>query len=160
MLRSHPKSRVVLTLRDPRKWVQSRLRKHGGTDVADWTVEAPCGAFPGPTVGETDAAADALLIYQAWALCIADRRPWLDPATPREPVALVNLFHEEPPAVAATLSAFFAGYGQPSELADGGACARRALNDSDVFQRLVRVCLGYAKKGGWPRTRDFARQCS
>ena len=75
-------------------------------------------------------------------------------------MGLLNVFAQPPEAISETVRNFLTGLYDPSELTDGGACYRKALNDTVVFDRLVRVCLGFAKRGGWPRRRDFARQCS
>ena len=155
LLRTHASNAVLITLRDPRQWLPARLKKHAAEGVLEWTVETPCASRRARALGDPTASLD-VLVYQAWATCVAERQPWAA-ARPRG-VARLNLFQQSPQDANEALRAFFATHLRalfaPSSLADGGTCADRALNDSAVFARLARTCLGFVKKGGWPRPRD------
>jgi len=155
LLRTHGRNAVLLTLRDPRQWLPARLRKHAGERPEEWRVETPCAAAASRALGDAGAALD-MLVYQAWAHCVASRQPWAGGDAAR-PVALLNLFSAAPRDVDATLRGFFldAGVVDPASLGDGGACLARAKNDTALFRRLARTCLAFVKKGGWPKPKDF-----
>mmetsp|Transcript_2605 Transcript_2605/g.7583 ORF Transcript_2605/g.7583 Transcript_2605/m.7583 type:complete len:283 (-) Transcript_2605:41-889(-) len=68
-MKTRPAGLFLLSVRDPRGWVRSRLAH--GRKIAVRRVATPC-ALPGPTVGDEGAVA-AYLAYNAWALCAAPK---------------------------------------------------------------------------------------
>ena len=100
LLASFRDSLTPLTVRDPTVWRQSRLRQHRYELSSEWRVETPCGgpdASPGVKLRSVDAEHE-IMIYDAWAVCIATHRPWLKAVNtskaPLERPLVFNLFTE------------------------------------------------------------------
>lgn len=72
LLATHPGERsrgVLLPVRDPGSWRDSRLDAHRDEGAADWTAPSPCSG-KGPRLEEADAPI-AKLSHDAWAACVA-----------------------------------------------------------------------------------------
>ena len=167
LLASHLDSPVMLSVRDPKQW---RARRLVGlpTWAPEWKVEMPCG---GPDDGysvklSSPKAEREMLVYSAWAGCIAKRRPWLHtanvsawPLSPGESppdeserhesgnVVPINLFTQNHglSRVRRFLRSHMRRLQLPRASTRARECAMRVLNSS-LFDKLGKMC---ARDDGW-----------